>query len=85
MGRLTAFVGVLACALTLAPAALAKPHVAKTPGDPRSPSAKCDDLDASVCLQPFPNNLFTKPSSASCRATALPKAPAPTTTTEGMP
>jgi hypothetical protein len=26
-------------------------------------SAKCDNLDTAVCLQPFPNNYFTKPSS----------------------
>jgi hypothetical protein len=26
-------------------------------------SAKCDNLDPAVCLQPFPNNYFTKPSS----------------------
>src|SRR4051795_2812474 len=25
-------------------------------------SAKCDNLDPAVCLQPFPNNFFTKPS-----------------------
>src|SRR4051794_14462895 len=25
-------------------------------------SAKCDNLDPGVCLQPFPNNFFTKPS-----------------------
>src|SRR3954454_15086816 len=25
-----------------------------------SASAKCDDLDPAVCLQPFPNNYFTK-------------------------
>jgi hypothetical protein len=25
-------------------------------------SAKCDNLDPAVCLQPFPNNYFTKPS-----------------------
>src|SRR5689334_23697177 len=25
-------------------------------------SAKCDDLDPAVCLQPFPNNYFTKSS-----------------------
>jgi hypothetical protein len=30
-------------------------------GDPQSPYAKCDNLDSAVCLQPFPNNLFTKP------------------------
>src|SRR5436190_12954691 len=48
--------------LALAPAAFAKPQ--KTdPGDPHSPYAQCDDFDPSVCLQPFPNNLFTKPSS----------------------
>src|SRR3954467_4761821 len=34
---------------------------AKTVGDPHSPYASCDTLDAAVCLQPFPNNLFTKP------------------------
>src|SRR3954470_22128073 len=27
-------------------------------------SAKCDNLDPAVCLQPFPNNYFTKPSTA---------------------
>src|SRR2546423_13785037 len=27
-------------------------------------SAHCDDLDPAVCLQPFPNNFFTKPSAA---------------------
>jgi hypothetical protein len=57
----------LACAgavvLALAPAALAKP--AKAPnGASQSPYANCDDFDQSVCLQPFPNNLFTKPSSS---------------------
>src|SRR4051794_8014883 len=26
-------------------------------------SAKCDNLDPAVCLQPFPNNYFTKPDS----------------------
>src|SRR6476469_6466169 len=26
-------------------------------------SAQCDNLDPAVCLQPFPNNYFTKPSS----------------------
>jgi hypothetical protein len=26
-------------------------------------SARCDNLDPAVCLQPFPNNYFTKPSS----------------------
>src|SRR3954470_18954424 len=25
-------------------------------------SARCDNLDPAVCLQPFPNNFFTKPS-----------------------
>ena len=50
--------------LALAPSAAAKPHNTKTdPGNPRSPYAACDDLDPAVCLQPFPNNLFTKPSS----------------------
>jgi hypothetical protein len=28
----------------------------------QSPHAKCDDFDAAACLQPYPNNLFTKPS-----------------------
>jgi hypothetical protein len=44
----------LALLLSLAPAALAK-------GDAQSPYAKCDNFDPAVCLQPFPNNLFTKP------------------------
>jgi hypothetical protein len=26
-------------------------------------AARCDNLDPAVCLQPFPNNYFTKPSS----------------------
>src|SRR4051812_46116259 len=30
--------------------------------DRQSPHAKCDRFDPAVCLQPFPNNLFTKPS-----------------------
>src|SRR3954447_25557257 len=46
--------------LTLASTAAAKKD--HTVGDPRSPYAQCDNLDAAVCLQPFPNNLFTKPS-----------------------
>jgi hypothetical protein len=47
---------LLALVATLAPA------TAHAAADPRSPYAKCDDLDPAVCLQPFPNNLFTKPS-----------------------
>lgn len=45
-----------ACAalLTLAPNAFAS--------DRQSPHAQCDNFDPAVCLQPFPNNLFTKPS-----------------------
>ncbi|MEY2403180.1 MAG: hypothetical protein QOD38_731, partial [Acidimicrobiaceae bacterium] len=35
---------------------------ASAAGDRQSPYAKCDNLDPAVCLQPFPNNLFTKPS-----------------------
>ncbi|MFL5839065.1 MAG: hypothetical protein ACJ77Z_01265, partial [Thermoleophilaceae bacterium] len=50
-------------ALALAPAASARPKTHDA-GDPQSPYAKCDDLDPAVCLQPFPNNLFTKPSAA---------------------
>src|SRR4051812_15858297 len=48
--------------LTLASTATAAPKD-KTVGDPQSPYAQCDNLDPAVCLQPFPNNLFTKPSS----------------------
>src|SRR5690349_9107844 len=40
--------------LALAPAASAA-------NPTQSPYAKCDDFDPAVCLQPFPNNLFTKP------------------------
>src|SRR5881275_547697 len=47
--------------LALASTAAAKNHD-RTVGDPHSPYAQCDNLDAAVCLQPFPNNLFTKPS-----------------------
>jgi hypothetical protein len=66
VGRLAAVVGVLACMFALAPAALAQRHQRDTtPGDPRSPYASCDDFDPAVCLQPFPNNLFTKPSRTS--------------------
>src|SRR5438270_7597386 len=46
--------------LTLASGAAAKTHD-RTVGDPQSPYAKCDNFDTAVCLQPFPNNLFTKP------------------------
>jgi hypothetical protein len=53
----------LVATLALAPAASAKPK-AHAAGDPQSPYAKCDDLDPAVCLQPFPNNLFTKPSAS---------------------
>src|SRR5258705_1075688 len=53
----------LLAALALAPAAAAKPK-AHAAGDPHSPYAKCDNLDPAVCLQPFPNNLFTKPSTS---------------------
>ncbi|MFL5896697.1 MAG: hypothetical protein ACJ76Z_16480 [Thermoleophilaceae bacterium] len=49
-----------AALFVFAPAAAAKPSHAT--GDPGSPYAACDDFDPSVCLQPFPNNLFTKPS-----------------------
>jgi hypothetical protein len=45
-------------------ASLVVASTAAAAGDPQSPYAKCDDLDAAVCLQPFPNNLFTKPSSS---------------------
>src|SRR3954449_7561193 len=49
----------LLASLMLVSSAAAKP--AKTAGDPQSPYASCDNLDPAVCLQPFPNNLFTKP------------------------
>ena len=42
-------------------ASLAFASTAAAAGDPQSPYAKCDNLDPAVCLQPFPNNLFTKP------------------------
>src|SRR3954452_12741262 len=45
----------------LASLMLVSSAAAKTAGDPQSPYASCDDLDPAVCLQPFPNNLFTKP------------------------
>src|SRR4051812_35741447 len=45
--------------LTLASTAVAAPKD-KTVGDPHSPYAACDNFDSAVCLQPFPNNLFTK-------------------------
>src|SRR3954471_24731126 len=45
-------------------ASLAFASTAAAAGDPQSPYAKCDNLDPAVCLQPFPNNLFTKPSPA---------------------
>src|SRR3954469_20874327 len=48
----------LLASLMLVSSAAAKP--AKTAGDPQSPYASCDNLDPAVCLQPFPNNLFTK-------------------------
>jgi hypothetical protein len=61
VNRLAAVAAALV--LALAPAADAKPKKKSDPGTPSSPYAACDDLDASVCLQPFPNNLFTKPAS----------------------
>src|SRR3954454_13777940 len=45
----------------LASLTLASTAAAAT-GDPQSPYAQCDNFDPAVCLQPFPNNLFTKPS-----------------------
>jgi hypothetical protein len=48
--------------LLAALASLLLASAASAAGDPRSPHAKCDNLDPAVCLQPFPNNLFTKPS-----------------------
>ncbi|MEA2424505.1 MAG: hypothetical protein QOH13_915, partial [Thermoleophilaceae bacterium] len=51
----------LLASLLVVPAADAKPKDRQV-GDPQSPYAKCDNLDPAVCLQPFPNNLFTKPS-----------------------
>jgi hypothetical protein len=53
---------VATLALSLAPTAWAKPKAHDAGA--QSPYAKCDDLDPAVCLQPFPNNLFTKPSAA---------------------
>src|SRR4051812_37188065 len=46
----------------LAALALALPAVAGAapkPADPGSPTAACDFLDPAVCLQPWPNDLFT--------------------------
>ena len=63
MRRIAVLVGVLA--LGLAPGAAAKAPKSSTVGDPHSPYADCDNFDPAVCLQPFPNNLFTKPSSTS--------------------
>src|SRR6476659_3717794 len=51
----------LLASLLIVPAAVAKPKD-RDPGDQQSPYAKCDNFDPAVCLQPFPNNLFTKPS-----------------------
>jgi hypothetical protein len=45
-------------------ASLVLASTAAAAGDPQSPYAKCDNLDPAVCLQPFPNNLFTKPSTS---------------------
>jgi hypothetical protein len=44
-------------------AALVFASSAAAAGAKRSPYAKCDNFDPAVCLQPFPNNLFTKPAS----------------------
>ena len=45
--------------LTLASTAAAAAH--QPVGAAQSPYAKCDNFDPAVCMQPFPNNLFTKP------------------------
>src|SRR5882757_3058200 len=42
-------------------ASLSLASTASAAGDEQSPYAKCDNFDPAVCLQPFPNNLFTKP------------------------
>src|SRR4051794_26657105 len=49
---------VVAC-LSFASTAVASDQTAL---DSHSPYAKCDNFDPAVCMQPFPNNLFTKPS-----------------------
>ena len=61
MSRSILLAPLLAAAL-LGPAGAAAAARSAEVGDPQSPYARCDNLDPAVCLQPFPNNLFTKPS-----------------------
>src|SRR5438067_8201986 len=64
MNRTLIWVSALMLVVLALPAAASARRASTTSGVSPSPYAKCDNFDPAVCLQPFPNNLFTKPSTS---------------------
>src|SRR5437588_10610533 len=64
MNRTLIWVSALTLSVLALPPAASARHGSTTAAGSQSPYAKCDNLDPAVCLQPFPNNLFTKPSTS---------------------